>query len=106
MQMAEQLIYGQAEAQLSPQRFKEMKAAAGKVLFVAGNYPGPEWEHSVGFLPAQDIFYQVTVGIAVDPGQAENVLAMALISRDVTNDFCHIIWEPNQQARCPHGLGA
>ncbi|KLD70685.1 hypothetical protein Y887_10505 [Xanthomonas pisi DSM 18956] len=97
MQMAEQLIYDQAEANLPQQRFNEMKAAAGKSLFVAGNYPGPAWEQIVGFVPAQDIFYQVTIGIAVDPGQSEDVLALALISRDVSNEYYHIVWHPTQQ---------
>jgi uncharacterized protein YciU (UPF0263 family) len=101
MLMAETMIYDEAEQQLSPQRFEEMKASAGKELFVAGGSPGPEWEQFVGFVPAQDIFYQVTVGIAVDPGQAENVLAKALISRDTSSEFCHIVWDPSQQSGRP-----
>ncbi len=92
--IAEQSIYDQAEVNLSPQRFEELKAAAGNLLFVAGNYAGPEWEAVVGFVPTQELYYQVTVGIAADQGQPINLFAQALISRDVSAPFCHIAWEP------------
>lgn len=92
--IAEQAISDQAEVNLSPQRFEELRSAAGNLLFVAGNYPGPEWEAVVGFVPAQELYYQVIVGIAVDPGQPINLFAQALISRDVSAPFCHIVWEP------------
>lgn len=96
MRMAEQAIHSHAEAKLSPERFQEMKAAEGTYLFVSGMYPGSEWTDVVGFVPDPVLFYQVTVGIAVDPGEPENVFATALISRDISSDFCHIIWEPSQ----------
>lgn len=96
MRAAEMSIYSKAEACLAPSRHGELEAAKGGALFVAGNYPGPEWEPLVGFAPDQKIFYQVTVGIAVDSGQSANVFAKALISRDVSSDFCYIVWEPPQ----------
>lgn len=98
MKAAETSIFSKAEACLSPSRYGELEAAKGGALFVAGNYPGPDWEQVVGFAPDQQMFYQVTVGIAVDPGQDANIFAKALISRDASSDFCHIVWEPLQQA--------
>ena len=94
MRAAETSIYSQAEACLSPSRFEEMNAAKSGALFVAGNYPGPDWEQVVGFIPDQRDFYQVTVGIAVNPGRNANIFAKALICRAVSSDFCHIVWEP------------
>lgn len=93
MRLAEAAIYNKAEASLSPSRYEELNAAKGGALFIAGNYPGPDWESLVGFVPDQQMFYQVTVSIAVDPGQDANILAKALISRDVSSDFCHIVWD-------------
>lgn len=95
MRAAESSIYSKAEACLSPSRYEELEVAKGRALFVAGNYPGPDWE-TVGFAPDQKMFYQVTVGIGVDPGQDVNLFAKALISRDASSDFCHIVWEPPQ----------
>lgn len=98
MRAAEILIYSQAEACLSPLRYEELNAAKGGGLFLAGNYPGPDWKQVLGFAPDQQLFYQVTVGIADDPGRDANIFAKALISRDVSNDFCHIVWEPPRQS--------
>ncbi|MCZ8393595.1 DUF440 family protein [Achromobacter xylosoxidans] len=93
MHLAEAAIYNKAEAFLSASRYEELKTAKGDALFLAGNYPGPDWESLVGFVPDQKMFYQVTVGIAVDPGQEANILAKALISRDAASDFCYIVWD-------------
>ena len=101
--MAEEMIYNQAEEHLSLKRYTEMKAEAGRYLYVAGNYPTSEWEQFVGFTPAADMYYQVNVGVAGDPGQAPNIFAMALICRDVSKDFCHIIWEPGDHWLPPGG---
>lgn len=103
MRLAETAIYNKAEAFLSPSRCEELNTAKGGALFVAGNYPGPDWESRVGFVPDQKMFYQVTVGIAVDAGQDANILAKALISRNASSDFCYIVWHspssPGGQSR-------
>jgi hypothetical protein len=93
---AETSIFSKAVECLSRPRYEELDAAKGGALFVAGNYPGPDWESVVGFAPDPRRFYQVTVGIGVDPGQDANLFAKALISRDASSDFCHIVWEPSK----------
>lgn len=99
MNLAAALISSKAEACLSSSRYNELEAAKGGALFVAANYPGSDWEQVIGFDPDKKMFHEVTVGIAVHPGQDLNIFAKALISRDASSDFCHIIWEPLQQAR-------
>src|SRR4051812_26788124 len=94
IQMAEQRIYAEAPQGLSPARLREMEGAAGSALFVAGNYPGVEWRKTVGFEPDSKRHYQVTIGIAVEPGFPPNLVARAFVSRDPSDDLCHIIWNP------------
>lgn len=96
MRMAETRVYDQAENSLSPERLAEMRLAAGSSLFVAGRYPSEGWEPIVGFVPDNDFHYEVTVGIAVDPGDHPNILAKVLISRDIEEDLCVIRWNPTQ----------
>jgi uncharacterized protein YciU (UPF0263 family) len=96
MQLAEQRVYAQAPQALSPERLREMEEAGGRTLFVAGNYPGAEWQQAMGFEPDLKRHYQVTIGIAVDPGPgvSPNLLARAFVSRDPSEDLCHIVWNP------------
>lgn len=94
MRAAETAVLTRAEEALSPSRLEELNAAKGHSLFIAGAYPKHDWTQEVGFVPDQQMFYQVTVGIAVDEGQRPNILAKVLISRDASSDFCHIVWEP------------
>lgn len=98
MRLAEQRAYVEAEAGLPPQRLAEMKAAVGTSLFVAGRYPSQDWEGFVGFSPDPEFHYEVTLGIAVDDGETQNVLARVLISRDSAEDFCFIRWYPSRDA--------
>lgn len=93
-ELAERQIYAQAPQALSPARLREMAEATGRTLFVAGNYPGTEWREVVGSEPDPKRHYQVTVGIAVDPGTPPNLVARAFVSRDPAEEFCHIIWNP------------
>ncbi|MGW8391384.1 DUF440 family protein [Pseudoduganella sp. HUAS MS19] len=92
--LAEQHVYEQAENALSPERFTEMRDAAGSSLFVAGNFPSQNWEKIAGFAPDNEFHYEVTIGIGVDPGEPPNILAKVLISRDVEEDFCLIQGAP------------
>lgn len=94
MRLAEQQIYEQAENQLTSNRLNEMKAAAGSSLFVAGCYPSAGWEQVAGFVPDKDFHYEVVVGIAVEPSMPANLIAKALVSRDVEEPFCLIQWNP------------
>lgn len=96
MRLAEQQVYEQAETALASDRLAEMRAAAGSNLFVAGHYPLSDWEKIAGFVPDQDFHYEVTIGIAVDPGEAPNLFATVLISRDMDEDLCLIRWNPSQ----------
>ena len=95
-QLAEQRIYAQAPQALAPERLREMEEAKGRTLFVAGNYPGAEWHQTMGSEPDLKRHYQVTIGIAVNPGPgaAPNILARAFISRDPAEELCHIVWNP------------
>src|SRR5438128_2721774 len=94
MRLAEQSVYEQAENNLLPERLNEMRSAAGSLLFVAGRYPSPGWQEIVGFVPDNDFHYEVTVGIAVEPGEPPNLLAKVLVSRDIEEDLCFIHWNP------------
>jgi len=94
MLMAERAIHELASQNLAPLRLAQMDAAIGTGLFTAGNYPASDWERLVGFIPDRDLYYQVMVGIAADPPQPPDIFAKALIGRDTSADFCHIVWEP------------
>jgi uncharacterized protein YciU (UPF0263 family) len=94
MRLAEQRIYDQAPQALTPARLREMEEAAGRLLFVAGNYPGAEWREAMGSEPDEKRHYQVTIGIAVDRGAPPNLVARAFVSRDPNDEFCHIVWNP------------
>lgn len=94
MRRAEERVYAEASANLSATRIQELKAAFGSSAFVAGNYPDAKWEPVVGFQPDREFHYQVTVGIAVDPGQPLNLIARAFVSRDPEEELCVIVWNP------------
>lgn len=96
MRVAEQRIYALAPLKLSPLRYRELQAVSGRSLFVSGNYPMADWESLAGFVPDHDFHYEVTVGIATPEGEKNNLLARALISRDADEDYCHIVWEPDE----------
>ena len=94
MRKAETKFYENAQNNLSPERYSQMQDEQGLGLFVAGNYPSPEWEKYVGFVPENAWHYEVNIGIAKEPGESSDLFAKILISRDGEEDYCHIIWEP------------
>ena len=63
--------------------------------YVAHNYPDSTWEEVVDFTPDAVFYSQITIGLAVNPGESQDILAKILICREKSHDFTKIIWRPS-----------
>ncbi|WP_431688162.1 DUF440 family protein [Hahella sp. NBU794] len=93
--VAHEKFYGLVGEHLSESDIEKWNNESGARGFVAHNAPDSSWESVVGFVPDAVFYSQVTIGLAVDPGEQPEIFAKVLICREKSHEFTYFVWRPN-----------
>ncbi|WP_444911662.1 DUF440 family protein [Microbulbifer sp. PAAF003] len=94
--LAHEKFHEIASDHLSKQDIETWNRESDSRGFVAHNAPDDSWEPIIGFVPDPTFYSQVTIGLAVDPGEQPEVFAKVLICREKSNEFTKFVWRPKK----------
>ena len=90
--LAHQKFRDLASENLSEEDIDIYNSESGSRGYVAQHSPKDDWSSIVGFTP-DDVFYsEITIGLAVDPGESPDIYARILACKEKDHEFFHFIW--------------
>lgn len=93
--LAHEKFHELAGEHLCPEDIELWNSESGSRGFVAHNSPDDTWQNIVEFEPDPTFYSQITIGLAVEPGETPEVLAKILICREKSHEFTKVVWRPN-----------
>lgn len=90
--MVHEKFHDLASDNLNPQKIEKWNTESASRGFVAHNAPDETWGNIVGFNPDPIFYSQITIGLAVDPGEEPEIYTIALICREKSHEFIRFIW--------------